>query len=86
MHMLTQCDQEISNLLADRMTNQDEDEVEDELEALERELNPVTEPEREIILPAAPEGEPQPTPAEIARNRAARRARERAAQTPMLAE
>ena len=48
--------QEISDMLGGRITNQDEDEVEDELAALEREVNgpaplpavPVTEPVPEI--------------------------------------
>jgi charged multivesicular body protein 6 len=82
--MLTRVQQEISQLLADKMTNQDEDEVEDELEALEAEVNGVT-------LPAAPVGQPQFTAeekAQMAKDRAARRARERAAEQasqPMLA-
>lgn len=59
--------QEISELLANRMSNQDEDEVEDELEALEREVNGVA------ALPAVPDKHPELTPKE----RAARRARER---------
>ncbi|KAL6703486.1 Vacuolar protein sorting-associated protein 20 [Coniothyrium glycines] len=76
--------EEISQLLADKMTNQDEDEVEDELEALEAEVNGVS-------LPDAPVAQPQFTPAEkaqMAKDRAARRARERAAEQasqPMLA-
>jgi charged multivesicular body protein 6 len=63
------------------MSNQDEDEVEDELEALEREIN----------YPIVPKEEPVFTPAEkaqIAKDRAQRRARERAAEQapqPMLA-
>jgi charged multivesicular body protein 6 len=79
--------QEISELLANKMSNQDEDEVEDELEALEREINPP------VIdtLPNAPKKQPEFTPeekAQIAKDRAARRARERAAEQasqPMLA-
>jgi charged multivesicular body protein 6 len=67
------------------MTNQDEDEVEDELEALEAEVNGVP------ALPDAPVAQPEFTPAEkaqMAKDRAARRARERAAEQasqPMLA-
>ena len=67
------------------MSNQDEDEVEDELEALEAEVNGVT-------LPDAPVTQPQFTleeKAQIAKDRAARRARERAAEQasqPMLAQ
>lgn len=67
------------------MTNQDEDEVEDELEALEAEVSGVA-------LPDAPVAQPQLTPeekAQMAKDRAARRARERAAaeqaSQPMLA-
>ncbi|KAF2129203.1 Snf7-domain-containing protein [Dothidotthia symphoricarpi CBS 119687] len=75
--------EEISELLANKMTNQDEDEVEDELEALEAEVNGVA-------LPDAPVKQPEFTPAEkaqIAKDRAQRRARERVAeqQQPMLA-
>lgn len=68
------------------MSNQDEDEVEDELEALEAEVNGTA-----LELPDAPVAQPQFTPeekAKIAKDRAARRARERAAEQasqPMLA-
>ncbi|KAH8724877.1 Snf7-domain-containing protein [Phaeosphaeriaceae sp. PMI808] len=77
--------EEISELLANKMSNQDEDEVEDELEALEAEVNGVT------ALPVTPSTQPQFTPqekAQMAKDRAARRARERAAEQasqPMLA-
>jgi charged multivesicular body protein 6 len=77
--------QEISELLANKMSNQDEDEVEDELEALEAEVNGVP------ALPNAPVAQPQFTAeekAQMAKDRAARRARERAAgqaSQPMLA-
>ena len=81
--------QEISELLANKMSNQDEDEVEDELEALEREVNPPT------LLPDPPFKQPDFTPeqkAQMAKDRAQRRARERAAEQaqeqraePMLA-
>ena len=70
------CAQEVSELLANKMSNQDEDEVEDELEALEAELNGVA-------LPDAPVAQPQYTSeekAQMAKDRAARRARERAAE------
>ena len=68
------------------MSNQDEDEVEDELEALEREVSGVK-------LPDAPDKQPEYTPeqkAQIARDRARQRARERATKEeergePMLA-
>lgn len=76
--------QEISELLANKMSNQDEDEVEDELEALEAQVNGV-------ILPDAPLTQPHFTSmekAQMAKDRAARRAKERAAEQasqPMLA-
>ncbi|KAH9861115.1 hypothetical protein IAQ61_010851, partial [Plenodomus lingam] len=76
--------EEISELLANKMSNQEEDEVEDELEALEAEVNGVQ-------LPNAPVAQPQFTAeekAQMAKDRAARRARERAAEQasqPMLA-
>ncbi|KAF1838041.1 Snf7-domain-containing protein [Decorospora gaudefroyi] len=78
--------EEISELLANKMSNQDEDEVEDELDALEAEVNGVVP-----ALPDAPVAQPQFTPEEkvqMAKERAARRARERAAEQasqPMLA-
>ena len=84
--ILTHRRQEISELLANKMSNQDEDEVEDELEALEAEVNGVVP-----ALPDAPVAQPQFTPeekAQMAKDRAARRARERAAEQasqPMLA-
>jgi charged multivesicular body protein 6 len=66
------------------MSNQDEDEVEDELEALEAEINGVQ-------LPDAPVQQPEYTAeqkAAQAKDRAKRRAKERAAEQapePMLA-
>ena len=84
--ILIQRRQEISELLANKMSNQDEDEVEDELEALEAEVNGVVP-----ALPDAPVAQPHFTPEEkarMAKGRAARRARERAAEQasqPMLA-
>ena len=78
---------EISELLANKMSNADEDEVEDELEALEAQVNGTTVPS----LPDAPVAQPQFTAEEktqMAKDRAARRARERAAEQagqPMLA-
>ncbi|EMD69649.1 hypothetical protein GGP41_001210 [Bipolaris sorokiniana] len=78
--------EEISEMLANKMSNQDEDEVEDELEALEAEVNGA-----KLVLPDAPEAQPQFTPeekAQMAKDRAARRAKERAAEQasqPMLA-
>jgi charged multivesicular body protein 6 len=87
--ILTYMLQEISELLANKMSNADEDEVEDELEALEAQVNGTTVPE--FQFPDAPIAQPQFTPeekAQMAKDRAARRARERAAEqagTPMLA-
>ncbi|KAJ4990546.1 snf7 family protein [Stagonosporopsis vannaccii] len=75
--------QEISELLANKMSNQDEDEVEDELEAMERELNPT------ITMPQPPTTQPEFTKEEkdrIAKERAQRRARERAAEEEQRAE
>jgi len=67
--------EEISALLAGRMSNQEEDEVEDELEALEREQAVAQG------LPSAPvgalEGAPEQTKQEVQRERAKRRAKER---------
>ena len=68
--------QEVSELLGERMSNQDEDEVEEELEVLEREAMGVSSmPNAPSItrneLPNAPQESPQ--------ERAKRRARERAA-------
>ncbi|KAF2866296.1 charged multivesicular body protein-like protein 6 [Massariosphaeria phaeospora] len=75
--------EEISEMLANKMSNQDEDEVEDELEALEAEVNGVT-------LPDAPDKLPELSPAQkaqlvkektqLAKERAQKRARERAAE------
>ncbi|ORY19036.1 Snf7-domain-containing protein [Clohesyomyces aquaticus] len=79
--------QEISELLANKMSNQDEDEVEDELEALEAEVSGVTRK-----LPEAPTAAIEFSEEEKARmrsDRAKRRARERAQELqhpePMLA-
>lgn len=47
--------QEVSQMLRGNLSNQDEDEVEDELEALQRELGPkVPVPEHEPVLPNPP--------------------------------
>ena len=48
---------EISEMLGGQMSNQDEDEVEDELEAMEGEIRGVKEPVA-VEYPAAPENEP----------------------------
>ncbi|KAJ8118549.1 hypothetical protein OPT61_g509 [Boeremia exigua] len=77
--------EEISELLANKMSNQDEDEVEDELEALEREVEGVTMPDAPVIEPVFTVEQK----AQMAKERAQRRARERAAEQeraePMLA-
>jgi charged multivesicular body protein 6 len=50
-------------MLAGHLTNQDEDEVEDELEALQRELaGPVVLPSPPTAIPAPAEAEPEPAP------------------------
>jgi charged multivesicular body protein 6 len=76
-------EQEISELLANKMSNQDEDEVEDELEALEAELSHDTLPDPPATKIELSEGEKK----QLAKDRAQRRARERAAEQaePMLA-
>ena len=49
---------EISDMLAGQLSNADEDEVEDELETMERDVNgPVLEPDSKITLPDAPQAE-----------------------------
>jgi charged multivesicular body protein 6 len=68
--------QEISEMLAGRMSNQDEDEVEDELEALEAEVSGVKLP----AVPSQELEEPSEERAETAKERALRRAREREAE------
>ncbi|KAK0660744.1 Charged multivesicular body protein 6-A [Lasiodiplodia hormozganensis] len=77
---------EISEMLAGRMSNQDEDEVEDELDALEKEMNGTKLPEN---LPDAPTKVPEATQPErgTARERAEARRREQASMhaEPMLA-
>ncbi|KAL0259809.1 Vacuolar protein sorting-associated protein 20 [Diplodia seriata] len=77
---------EISEMLAGRMSNQDEDEVEDELDALEKEMNGTKLPEN---LPDAPTIVPESVQAErgSARERAEARRQKQAAMhaEPMLA-
>lgn len=73
---------QISEMLGGQMSNQDEDEVEDELEALAKEVGGVVEAEEgkgepAVVYPAAPEGEPQPAPAPI-RSSSQRKARAKA--------
>ncbi|KAH0388205.1 hypothetical protein KCU92_g1064, partial [Aureobasidium melanogenum] len=69
---------EINEMLGTRMTNQEEDEVEDELEALAAEANRQRMPstvEEGVIEPLP--NVPTDVPKESAKERAARRARER---------
>lgn len=70
--------QEISELLANKMSNQDEEEVEDELEALEREVNGVTDSVR--TLPDAPITQPELTAQEKRIRERQRRPAEESAQ------
>jgi len=65
-------------MLGTRMTNQEEDEVEDELEALAAEANRLRMPStvQEGVIAPMPDV-PVDTPKETAKERAARRARER---------
>ena len=82
---------EVSEMLGGQMSNQDEDEVEDELEVLEGEINGIKEPDV-VEYPAAPKNEPVLTgelkEVEQQKARARARAQERAATQaaePMLA-
>ena len=82
---------EISEMLGGQMSNQDEDEVEDELEAMEGEIIGVNEPDA-VEYPAAPKNEPvfaeESKEAGQRKARARARAQERAAAQvtePMLA-
>ena len=83
---------EISEMLGGQMSNQDEDEVEDELDAMEGEMNGVQESDA-VEYPAAPQNEPA-FAGELkevgqqkarARARAQERAAAQAAETAMLA-
>ncbi|KAH0005907.1 charged multivesicular body protein-like protein 6, partial [Aureobasidium melanogenum] len=69
---------EINEMLGTRMTNQEEDEVEDELEALAAEANRQKMPStvEEGVIEPLPNA-PTDVPKESAKERAARRARER---------
>ncbi|KAK5679182.1 Vacuolar protein sorting-associated protein 20 [Elasticomyces elasticus] len=75
--------EEISEMLGGKMSNQDEDEVEDELEALQREVSGVRLPDApssnlaEASAGALPDVS-QETPAQKARRRREKRAREQA--------
>jgi charged multivesicular body protein 6 len=64
-------------MLANRMSNQDEDEVEDELAALEAEVTGVQLPPPPTRIELTEEQK-----AELAKERGRRRARERAAEQP----
>lgn len=82
---------EVSEMLGGQMSNQDEDEVEDELEVMEGEINGIKEPEA-VEYPVAPKDEPVFTPElkDVGQQKARARARaqERAAAQaaePMLA-
>lgn len=85
------CLQEVNELLAGQMSNQDEDEVEDELEALSREVNGIQDTtqalsDHEISLPQPPSTEP--IKLESQKERWERRAQEQRlqnAEEPMLA-
>lgn len=70
--------EEISDLLGNKMSNQDEEDVEDELEELRREVEGEDVPKEQVALPSAPDTELQgaKTPGERARDRARVRARE----------
>lgn len=71
---------EISEMLGGQMSNQDEDEVEDELEVMEGEVNGFKEPDA-VAYPAAPENEPVflGEPKEVGQQKARARARARVA-------
>jgi charged multivesicular body protein 6 len=81
--------QEISEMLAGQLSNDDEDEVEDELDALEREVKGVkmpAAPEGEV-LPAAPIGdlEDEDIKEEARKTRAKARAKEQRGAVPLEA-
>lgn len=75
---------EVSEMLGGRMSNQDEDEVEDELDALEAEVSGVKLPDAPTKMPEESQKVKEVTPRERARRRAREQAEEQAAQ-PMLA-
>lgn len=75
---------EVSEMLGGRMSNQDEDEVEDELDALEAEVSSVKLPDAPTKMPEESQKVKEETPRERARRRAREQAEEQAAQ-PMLA-
>lgn len=75
---------EVSEMLGGRMSNQDEDEVEDELDALEAEVSGVKLPDAPTKMPEESRKAKEETPRARARRRAREQAEEQAAQ-PMLA-
>ena len=78
----TDVDQEINDMLGGKMSNEDEDEVEDELEAMEREANGVPSlPEAPSVVAGELPDAPQETPAERSR----RRRKERGGTEPIAA-
>lgn len=83
---------EVSDMLRGQISNEDEDEVEDELEALNRQVNGVEaeeEEEQEVSLPVAPttelEGREEQVRQQKERARARERERRAQASEPMLA-
>ena len=78
--------QEISDMLKGQISNQDEDEVEDELATLEGQVNAVKEGQS-ISLPTAPTTEPEGSDAQAKQQKERAKARERAARAdePILA-
>ncbi|OCL08510.1 charged multivesicular body protein-like protein 6 [Glonium stellatum] len=75
---------EVSEMLGGRMSNQDEDEVEDELDALEAEVSGVKLPDAPTKMPERDQRVKEETPRERARRRAREQAEGQTAQ-PMLA-
>ena len=71
-------------MLGRRMSNQDEDEVEDELDALEAEVSGVKLPDAPTEMPRESQKVKEETPRERARRRAREQAEEQTAQ-PILA-
>ena len=79
--------QEISEMLKGQISNQDEDEVEDELEALDRQVNGIEE-EQDVSLPKVPTTELEGNKDRAKEQKERARAREKAmaqASEPMLA-
>lgn len=89
-HLLLTTEQEVSELLAGKMSNQDEDEVEDELEALEKEVSGVRLPEAPTqhlpnqALSNAPNKDFVNQDGETKAEKSRRRAKERAAEQAQL--